>query len=194
VLVDDVIILLALIDDAPAYLRWGRQGGGLPRLEKKLTKWERAALSPPINSISVLTRKKSPSYMANPHLQEFHPILPAQPASMDTLALRFLVCFSKALSLRRRYPEAFSSQSESAQPPVSLDSLIGKKARKARKKERMAQEQLLPLSMLSCAMKRRMSEVYAQFFRAKISKDSVCRFSLYFSFYTITFIRFVDLL
>jgi hypothetical protein len=134
--------------------------------------------------------------MANPHQQEFHPILPAQPASMDALVLRFLVCFAKALSLRRRYPEVFSSQSESAQPPVSLDSLIGKKARKARKKrkERMAQEQLLPLSMLSCAMKRRMSEVYAQFFRAKITKDSVCRFSLYFSFYTITFIRFVNLL
>ncbi|TVU21370.1 hypothetical protein EJB05_31000 [Eragrostis curvula] len=99
-----------------------------------------------------------------------------QAVSMEYLIMRVLVSIAKVLKLRRQR-EALSPP-ESSQSSIPPGSLNGKKGRKARmkQKKRMPRELPFPLAMLSCAMKRRISEVFAEFYHAKITEELVNEF------------------
>jgi hypothetical protein len=68
---------------------------------------------------------------------------------------------------------------ESSEPSIPFGSKSGKKGRKAMRKQ-MPEEPPFPLSMLSFAMKRRIRDIYAEFYCATITGDLVGRFFLQF--------------
>lgn len=103
---------------------------------------------------------------------------------MEKSSDHFLLAFVTALIIQRR-----RRNRESGEPSIPLGSKSGKKGRKAMKKQ-MSEEPPFPLSMLSCAMKRRIRDIYAEFCCAPITGDLVGRFFLQF-LDAITFDRFV---
>jgi len=68
---------------------------------------------------------------------------------------------------------------ESGEPSIPLGTKSGKKGNKVMRKQ-MPEEPPFPLSMLSCAMKRRIRDIYAELCCATITEDLVGRFFLQF--------------
>jgi len=68
---------------------------------------------------------------------------------------------------------------ESGEPSIPLGTKSGKKGNKVMRKQ-MPEEPPFPLSMLSCAMKRRIRDIYAEFYCTTITGDLVGRFFLQF--------------
>ncbi|KAG2595079.1 hypothetical protein PVAP13_5KG048515 [Panicum virgatum] len=89
---------------------------------------------------------------------------------MENSSARSLLASVMALILQRRRRDH-----ESGQPSIPLGMKSGEKGNKVMRKQ-MPEEPPFPLSMLSCAMKRRIRDIYAELCCATITEDLVNEF------------------
>jgi hypothetical protein len=107
---------------------------------------------------------------------------------MEESSASFLRAFVTALFIQRR-----RRNHESGEPSIPLGSESGKNGRNAVKEQMSEEPPPFPLSMLSCAMKRRIKDLYAEFSCAPITEELVGRFFLQ-SFYAIDLFAFFSML